>query len=189
MRSNRWWLAAACTWAVLAGCTGPLPLARALRPREDRQFQELLAAGEGSPKEAWLRYRADAQGVTYEEELARDQTLARGPNPFRTTDPQAVSFGAAMYAEYCMKCHGENADGDGWMARRDHRPKSFRSPLTRLAVALSGGPPDDWFEAVRDGKGPQVEYEQGRTRAMPAFGDKLANEQIWMILTYLASHE
>lgn len=175
--------------ALLAGCTGPLPLAHALRPREDRAFQQALQKYDGSPKEAWLHHRAEQLGVTYEEMRARDEALARGPNPFKTSDVQAVSYGAAMYAEYCMKCHGENADGDGWMASRDHRPKNFRNAITRMAVVLSGGPPDDWFEAVRDGKGPQVKYEQGTSRAMPAFGDKLANEQIWMILTYLASHD
>ena len=176
------------TVLAACGCTGPLPLARALRPQEDRVYREILEKFGSNPKEAWLRYQAQQQKITYEEALARDETLTH-KNPFSTTDRKAVSFGAAIYAEHCMKCHGEDADGDGWAARADHRPKNFRSLLTRAGVVFSGGVPGDWFEAVRDGKGPQVQYEEGPARAMPAYRDRLANEQIWLVLTYLASTE
>lgn len=174
--------------AALAGCTGPLPLARALRPREDNAYRQILEKYDSNPKEAWLRHKAAQEGISYEEALARDETLTH-KNPFKTTDREAVSYGAAIYAEHCMKCHGENADGDGWMAHKDHPPKNFRSMLTRAGVVFSGGVPGDWFAAVRDGQGPRVEYDQGPSRAMPAFKDKLANEQIWLVLTYLASGE
>ncbi len=182
------WTALALLAGALAGCTGPLPLARALRPREDNAYRRILEKYDSNPKKAWLSYKAQQQKITFEEALARDETLTQ-KNPFRTSDREAVSYGAAIYAEHCMKCHGENADGDGWMARADHPPKNFRSLVTRMGVALSGGAPGDWFEAVRDGKGPQVDYDEGPSRAMPAYGDKLANEQIWLVLTYLASSE
>lgn len=172
---------------LLASCAGPRPIYSAIRPDDQDVYDThvIEAAAAGSEKEAFLAWRAEQRGLTLEQARARDEALDR--NPFKRNDPDAVSLGALIYMNQCMDCHGELADGRGPAAPKDPRPKDFTSLTTRIAIAAAGGPPRDWFPAVHDGKGPMIETPEGLTKAMPAFADRLANEQIWMTLVYLTS--
>lgn len=167
----------------LSGCAGPMALYVAMRDADRAEYNAVLERFEGEEREAFLRWRAEQKGVPYEEALADDEKLT--DNPFEKDDRRAISLGAIVFEKQCKACHGSEADGMGVMALVDYEPKDFTSTMARLS--LSGGPSPRWFKKVRDGDGPVVEYSFGESRAMPAFAERLSNEQIWLALTYLAS--
>jgi mono/diheme cytochrome c family protein len=88
--------------------------------------------------------------------------------------------GAKIFADKCARCHGTTAKGDG-------------PDLKRLQAATS---PDDWTDkdtnqgltddfitsmVMRGGKA------NGKSRIMPAFGDKLSPQQIQDLIAFLRS--
>jgi len=172
---------------VVGGCSGPMAPEMAIRT-EDRQDYDTAIGRDGwSSKEAFLRWRADLTGISFEEALIADVHLRK--NPFDEDDIAAVSLGAVIYNADCRSCHGFDAEGDGLNALPDHPPKDFRSFGARLHIAFSGGAPSEWFDKVRNGDGPRVQYSDGESRAMPAFDERLSNEQIWLVLNFLASSD
>jgi mono/diheme cytochrome c family protein len=92
-----------------------------------------------------------------------------------------------MYKIHCARCHGVNADGEGPSALPDHQATSFKTFGKRFASTLHGGAPRKWFRVISEGSGEDVDYPDGRTSAMPPFGNKLTREQIWLVITYLQS--
>lgn len=172
---------------ALGGCSGPMAPSMAIRSEDRRDYDTAIGHDGRSSKETFLRWRADLTGISFEEALIVDVHLRK--NPFDQDDSSAVSLGAVIYNANCRSCHGSDAKGDGLYALSDHPPKDFRSFGARLQVAFSGGPPSEWFDEVRSGEGPTVQYSEGESRAMPAFAEKLSNEQIWLVLNYLASSD
>ncbi len=172
---------------VLGGCSGPMAPSMAIRSEDQQEYVAAIDKLRGTPKEAFLHWRARQRGIAFEEAIMADAALRR--NPFDESDGPSISLGAVIYTAHCRACHGSNAEGDGLYALSDHPPKDFRSFGARLQVAFSGGAPSEWFEKARHGDGPRVQYSEGETRAMPAFGEKLSNEQIWLVLNYLASSD
>lgn len=168
---------------AMLGCAGPLPLQRAIRVEDEQAYTQGLGRFDASAKEAFLRWRAGQKKIDIADALAADLKLDE--NPFSARDDAAVSLGAIVYIKHCADCHGADADGEGPLGLDEHAPKDFRSLGARLALSL--GPSQRWYWKVRDGEGPLVRYPDGEKRAMPAFGDELSNEQIWLALTYLAS--
>ena len=81
----------------------------------------------------------------------------------------------------CTRCHGEDVRGNGPDMLSDHPTKDFHAFGKRFAVTLHGGAPRSWFRKIVEGHGPEVEYPAGRSRVMPAFGDTLSREQIWLV--------
>jgi len=65
--------------------------------------------------------------------------------------------------------------------------KDFHAFGKRFAVTLHKGAPRSWFRKINEGYGDTVTYPDGAGPAMPAFGQKLAREQIWLVITYLQS--
>lgn len=169
-------------------CSGPVPLAQAIWPQHDQEFRTLLAADPEDPGAAWIAWQARRQGISVEQARANDAAISSRRNPFRAKDdPAAVSRGAVLYRAYCQRCHGESARGDGPDHLPDHRPRDLRGLGQRFAVTLHGGAPRTWFRKISEGYGETAPYPDGPTTAMPAFGDKLAREQIWLVITYLQS--
>ncbi len=84
-----------------------------------------------------------------------------------------VQEGADLYQEHCASCHGTEGKGDGALAA-----SLSKSPtnLTDLAFAASKSGFDLYSSIVL-----------GMPPAMPAFGDKLTEEQRWAIVEYLQS--
>lgn len=176
--------------AVLVGClsgcsAGPMSIEVALRRYDVNPYRPAIKVESASARADYLRMRADEEGIDPAEMRLRDDALLQ--NPFKASDDRALALGGLIFSVYCSDCHGLDADGQGWEALKDRPPKDFGSFWTRVGVALSGGPPANWFERTHDGYGPTVKYLDGKMQAMPAFGDKLTREQIWMVLTYLAS--
>ena len=85
-------------------------------------------------------------------------------NPFER-DAKALATGAKLYIAYnCIDCHG--AEGSGSMG-----------------PSLADG---RWHFGGRDGEVFESIY-QGRPEGMPAWGGRIANDQIWMLVTYVRS--
>ena len=83
-------------------------------------------------------------------------------NPY-ASDPNASRNGAKLFISYnCADCHG--ADGSGFMA-----------PSLQDGRWHFGGSDDELFESI---------YE-GRPDGMPAWGSLIADEQIWLLVSYV----
>ena len=77
----------------------------------------------------------------------------------------ARKIGAQLYVSYnCIDCHG--ADGSGAMG-----------PSLADGRWHFGGTPGELFESIY----------QGRPDGMPAWGGRIANDQIWSLITYIQS--
>jgi mono/diheme cytochrome c family protein len=91
-----------------------------------------------------------------------------------------VNSGARIFAANCARCHGREAKGDG-------------PDLVKLQSAVS---PDDWtdkesnqeltdsFILAMITKGGKA---NGKSRIMPAFGDKLNTQQVHDLLAFIRS--
>jgi mono/diheme cytochrome c family protein len=92
----------------------------------------------------------------------------------RDSRDAGVFRGGLVYANYCVTCHGFNADGNGRAARLyDPRPANLRmsdknDAYLGLIVRMGG-------EAI------------GRSPFMPPWGAELTDEQIHDLVTYLRS--
>lgn len=109
--------------------------------------------------------------------LAADETAAVRPDGAllpRDSRDAAVFRGGLVYANYCVTCHGINADGNGRAARlHTPRPANLRASdkndeYIRLIVAKGG-------EAI------------GRSPKMPPWGEELTDEQIGDVVAFVRS--
>lgn len=90
-----------------------------------------------------------------------------------STSATAIEQGAQLYQVHCAACHGVEGKGDGRQASSLSKPPTN---LTDLAFAASKSG-FDLYSGLMLGMPP----------AMPAFGDKLTDEQRWAIVAYLQS--
>ena len=104
------------------------------------------------------------------------QVVTATAKPLLARDgPDAAVFrGSLVFFNYCVTCHGPNADGNGRAARLyDPRPANLRASdknaeYMRLMIR-------------RGGKG------MGRSEFMPPWGEELTDEQIGDVVGYLQS--
>ena len=98
-------------------------------------------------------------------------------NPAAGT-PESAAAGAAAYAAHCAACHGSTGRGDGALAAAaaayGPRPSNLADPTWQ-----HGGSDGEIFVAIRDGIGPDF--------AMDAFGDRLAEADLWNLVNFLRS--
>lgn len=181
-----------CTIAALAipitSCSGPQPLHRAILPEHQAEFARIVADGSGSPREGFYAWRAAQSGMTVEAARAADSALSETHNPFNARrDPDAVSRGAVIFEQQCAACHGVRADGRGPMMAARLPEMDFHRFATRFAVTIHRGAPGKWFRAIRDGAESSALDSSGAPFTMQPFGEVLAREQIWLVVTYLQS--
>jgi mono/diheme cytochrome c family protein len=92
--------------------------------------------------------------------------------PHKDTLEASVHRGTIVYANYCVTCHGVNADGNGRAAKMyTPKPANLRASMM----------PDAYKDGVirRGGKA------MGRSEFMPPWGEELTNEQIADSVNYL----
>lgn len=113
----------------------------------------------------------------YERQLGRtmiDRAAAQGAaqlTPPRSAPPQALETGRIVYLGACAQCHGVDADGKGWLGMLSYPP----------AGAL-----DDADTQERSDTELYWIIANGLSfTGMPAFRDRLSDEQIWAVVTYL----
>lgn len=169
-------------------CAGPQPLDVAIDPHDEDAYRAHLSECHNDGAAAYADWMADERRTSVAEIRQADKDVSETRNPFDANrDPGAVSRGAVVYKWHCTNCHGFDARGNGLMADPDHPPTNFKTFGKRITATLHRGAPRKWFRVIRDGAGDEIEYLGERTTAMPAFGDKLTREQIWLVITYLQS--
>ena len=84
--------------------------------------------------------------------------------------PAAIEAGRQLYGLHCEKCHGIKGDGKGEKAGElFEEPADFTN-----AKQMNGLVDGELFVPIMEGKKP-----------MPAFGDKLSDEQAWQLVDYV----
>jgi len=99
--------------------------------------------------------------------------VARATEPSNPLEPTAevLAAGQTVYQANCVACHGISGRGDGPAARTlPGLPGDFTAP--HFASHNEG----ELYTWIRGGK---------PNTAMPAFGEKLDQEQIWQVITYI----
>jgi mono/diheme cytochrome c family protein len=90
-------------------------------------------------------------------------------NPVVST-PAAVAAGKQIYQQHCQSCHGSKGDGKGQKAPElSTAPGDFTD-----AAKMSGLTDGELYSEVTEGHHP-----------MPAFKDKLIEEQRWQVVDYI----
>src|SRR5262245_11512046 len=92
----------------------------------------------------------------------------------RDSNDAAIFRGGLVYANYCVTCHGINADGNGRAARlHSPRPANLRASDKNDAyiglIVRRGG------EAI------------GRSKGMPPWAEELTDEQIRDVVAFVRS--
>jgi mono/diheme cytochrome c family protein len=104
------------------------------------------------------------------------QVVAATSRPLLARDgPDAAIFrGSLVFFNYCVTCHGPNADGNGRAAKLyNPRPANLRASDKNQAYMRL---------IVRNGG-----KAMGRSEFMPPWGQELTDEQIEDVTTYLQS--
>ena len=104
------------------------------------------------------------------------QVVAATAKPLMARDgPDATTFrGSLVFFNYCVTCHGPNADGNGRAARLyDPRPANLRASEKNAAYMTL---------IIRNGG-----KAMGRSEFMPPWGEELTEEQISDVTSYLQS--
>lgn len=102
------------------------------------------------------------------------QQVPQGPLLAKHSPDAAAFRGGLVYANYCVTCHGMNADGNGRAARLyDPRPANLRTTdkndaYLALIVRMGG-------------------EKLGRSPKMPPWGEELTDEQVGDVVAYLRS--
>jgi mono/diheme cytochrome c family protein len=182
VRSTTAFLAAA---VALVACSGPQSLEVAIQPEDEAAYEAMTEAAGGSSRVAFYRWAAAERGISVADARSADDALDGRHNPFNARrDPEAVSRGAVIYSHLCLDCHGAQCDGRGPGLAQYDAAADFRRFGRRFSITLHGGAPRSWFRAIDEGiPDPDVPG----ALLMPAFGDQLTREQIWLAVTYLQS--
>lgn len=170
-------------------CAGPQPLSMAIRPADQDEYVKRLNKENYNGRLAWLKWQAERRGSSVIELEEADRAIPANRNPFDAyDDPAAVSLGAVIFKFHCARCHGDDAAGGGPALLPGSKAKDFHAVKPRIASTLYRGRPVKWFRDIHDGRGNTVQYpDEAPGPEMPAFGNKLAREQIWLVITYLQS--
>ncbi len=94
----------------------------------------------------------------------------------------SIQKGRQLYEEYCAVCHGDAGVGQD----REHPRGGRDKDGNRLAPALDGTghsfhhPPSVLFRITHGGS-------PDGSGAMPSFGDRLTEDEIWSIIAYFQS--
>lgn len=108
--------------------------------------------------------------------LAAGQAGMPPPGPLLPRDSvdAAVFRGGLVYANYCVTCHGINADGNGRAAKLyTPRPANLRM-----------SDKNDAYLALIIRKGGEA---MGRSPKMPPWGEELTDEQIRDLVSFIRS--
>ncbi|MDB5856798.1 MAG: hypothetical protein JWQ76_487 [Ramlibacter sp.] len=113
-------------------------------------------------------------GAQLSDAYAQVVTSTARPLLARDGADAATFRGSLVFFNYCVTCHGPNADGNGRAARLyDPRPANLRA---------SGKNAEYMRLIVRNG-GKSV----ARSEFMPPWGEELTDEQIVDVVSYLQS--
>ncbi len=90
-------------------------------------------------------------------------------NPYSGGDKEALERGAAVYAGFCVHCHGPAGRGDGAVVRR-----GYPGPPSLLAGQTSDKPDGQLFHIIS--------YGQAN---MPGHASQISREDRWKVISYI----
>ena len=130
-------------------------------------------------RERWRIERLERQ---QRKRLERQWTFMNGlvPVPYRgltsplEPTPGTIAAGSVIYQADCAGCHGRNGFGDGDVGRS----LSPSPALLAFMVQMKGAVDEYLFWSVAEGGRPFGSE-------MPAFRDRLTDEQIWQVIAYM----
>jgi mono/diheme cytochrome c family protein len=114
----------------------------------------------------------------------KDFKIAGADNPLRKYQgafATHVAKGGEIYIRNCMYCHGDNLDGKGHFAHGfNPPPANFQDPgtIAMLQEAYL------YWRIAKGGPGLPKEATPWNS-VMPAWEDRLSEEQIWQVIMYL----
>ncbi len=135
----------------------------------------------GEPVELRAVHPAPPASITFRGKTIDIQGL---DNPLRKDTAnyeKYVAEGAAIYIKDCFFCHGDDLDGGGHFAHAfNPPPANFRDPGTIAILQESY-----LFWRIAKG-GPDLPRESTPWNSvMPAWEDRLSDEEIWKVIMYL----
>lgn len=96
----------------------------------------------------------------------------------------AIARGAALYAEHCASCHGARLEGQpNW--KRRLADGSYPAP-PHDETGHTWHHPDSLLFAIVKRGGADAAPSSSPSR-MPAFGEKLSDGDIWMVVDFIKS--
>ncbi|MBI4537359.1 MAG: c-type cytochrome [candidate division NC10 bacterium] len=139
------------------------------------------AAERGAPLELRAVHPAPPASISFRGKAMDVQGLE---NPLRKEAANLgkhLAEGGAIYIKHCVYCHGDNLDGAGHFAQAfNPRPANFADPGT-IAMLQEGY----LFWRIAKG-GPGLPKESAPWNSvMPAWEDRLSEEEIWKVIMYL----
>ena len=139
----------------------------AARPQAPAELRAVHPAPPGS-----IQFRGKEINISgFDNPLRKDQA----------TFKEHVAKGGEIYIRNCMYCHGDNLDGQGHFAKGfNPPPANFQDPGT-IAMLQEAY----LFWRIAKG-GPGLPRESTPWNSvMPAWEDRLTEEQIWQVIMYL----
>ncbi len=122
--------------------------------------------------------------------------MAREHPPGDPADTEQVAIGEALYEWNCARCHGADLGGElGWAQEAaglsDEEVDEIAERLGDVAPAhdesgQTGSYEDATLFRIID-EGPESVLGKADSR-MPAFHDRLADEEIWAIIAFMKTH-
>ncbi len=92
-------------------------------------------------------------------------------NPYTLTDSAALAAGKVIWMAECARCHGETGDGDGPEAKAGQQPKTFSDSTGDT----------DYLDAYQF----EVTRRGSVKTGMPSFAEKLSDDDIWKVVTFI----
>jgi len=107
-----------------------------------------------------------------------------GGAPVQPLDPSLVELGRGVYQTSCLVCHGANAEGQlNW--RQQNPDGTYAAPPHDSSGHTWHHGDGLLFRIVRDGG--TIYETPGFKSMMPAFGDRLSEEEVRAVITYFKS--
>jgi mono/diheme cytochrome c family protein len=134
-----------------------------------------------APAELRAIHPAPPTTIQFQSETINIQGLE---NPLRADQAnfeKNVQAGAAVYASHCVVCHGDALNGQGHFAHGlNPQPANFTDPGTIAQLQESYL----FWRIAKGGPGLPTESAPWNS-SMPAWEDKLSEEEIWQVILYL----
>lgn len=133
----------------------------------------------------WFAARAQQLGISAEEAKARDAAISdRTPPGEDGVDRFAREQAAAIWVEYCSKCHGLEGEPPAEMAEKPRTPREWGTFGTSMGFFFGGDKMRAGiFRLISEGG----EEKDGVSSGMPAWGESLSREQTWAVVYHLES--
>lgn len=97
---------------------------------------------------------------------------------FAAGKPGNVQAGTEVHKKNCLRCHGEQGKGDGPASGLlKVKPADWTD-----AARMSGVSQDEMIRVIKEGGA-----AAGKSKLMPAFGEKLTNQEISDVVAFIKS--